>query len=107
MSLVTPVRESTEIVTFEALYLDWFRNITVLYVAAVALMPFSHLTFLSFCVFIISLFLLIVIQVDYLIERERLVNKGFDIPSRLDWLWVGITALFIVGIVITWNLYSS
>lgn len=107
MSLVTSIGESTEIVTFEALYLDWFRNITILYVAAVALMSFSHLTYLAFWTFIISLFLLIVLQVDYIIERERLVSKGLDIPNRLDWLWVGVTGLFIIGVVVAWNLYSS
>lgn len=107
MSLVTSIGESTEIVTFEALYLDWFRNITILYVAAVALMSFTHLIYLAFWTFIISLFLLIVLQVDYIIERERLVSKGLDIPNRLDWLWVGVTGLFIIGVVVAWNLYSS
>ena len=112
MSKIIPILQddtnaSTEIVIFETIYLDWFRNITVIYVAAIALMSFESWRYLAFWIFIVALFLIIVVQVDYLLDREKLVHRGIEIPTRLDWLWIGITGFFIIGIVIAWKLQVS
>jgi len=95
---------SAEIAIFEALYLDWIRNIGIFTVGAITLSVYSPTKEIAFWVFIISLFLFVVVQVDYFIEREKLVNVGIEMPIRLDLLWILTTALLFITIWIAWKL---
>ena len=95
--------DTTEITAFESLYLDWIRNIGVFVVGAIALAHLGPTRDIAFWIFMLSIFLLIVIQVDYFIERENLVNQGIEIPVRLDWLWIGTTALLIIVLWLVWK----
>jgi len=89
---------------FEALYLDWVRNIGIFIVAAIALSVYPPTKEMAFWIFIISIFLFVVIQIDYLVEREQLVSKGINIPIRIDWLWILATSLLFITIWVAWRI---
>lgn len=89
---------------YENVYLNWVRNVGILLVSAIALLVFSETHTIGVIIFIIGIFLLITLQVDYFYQREHFKEKNMQIPLRLDLLWVG-TTLFIA--VIFWLSISS
>ncbi len=105
--MVTTLRAENALVAFETLYLDWIRNIGIFMVAAIAFLAFLGTHSISFWLFVVSLFLLVVAQIDYFFQRQALVERGIDIPVRIDLLWVGSTGVFFLLLWILWRIDSS
>nr|QBK91774.1 MAG: uncharacterized protein LCPAC304_01120 [Pithovirus LCPAC304] len=105
--MVTTLRADSALVAFETLYLDWIRNIGIFIVAAIAFLSFLGTHDLAFWIFVVSLFLLIIAQIDYFFQRQALVERGIDIPVRIDLLWVGSTGVFFILLWTLWKIDSS
>ena len=105
--MVTTLRADDALVAFETLYLDWLRNIGIFIVAAIAFLSFLGTRDLAFWIFMLSLFLLIVAQIDYFVQRQDLVARGVDIPVRIDLLWAGSTGLFFILLWSLWKMEHS
>lgn len=94
--MATIFRGETALVIFETIYLDWIRNVTIFIVAAIAFLSFLGTHDLAYWITVLSVFILVVAQIDYFWQREELTNKGINIPLRIDLLWVGSTAFLII-----------
>ncbi len=58
---------------------------------------------IAYWVFIVSIVLLVITELDYIGERQLLTDRGFTVPYRLDWLWfITIFAIFLI----VWLLYE-
>jgi len=86
----------TALVAFETIYLDWIRNVTIFIVASVAFLSFLGTHDVAYWLTALSIFVLIVVQINYFWQREELTKQGIDIPIRIDLLWVGSTAFLII-----------
>lgn len=86
----------TALISFETIYLDWIRNVTIFIVASVAFLSFLGTHDIAYWLTALSIFILIVAQIDYFWQREELTTQGIDIPIRIDLLWVGSTAFLII-----------
>lgn len=101
------VRTETALIGFETIYLDWVRNITIFLTAAIALLAFLQTHDIAYWLVMLSIFLLIVAQVDFFSQRQNLATQGVDIPLRIDFLWVGSTAFLLILIWVLWKMGNS
>lgn len=104
---MSTVRTETALIGFETIYLDWFRNVTILLTASIALLAFLQTHDVAYWLAIISLFLLIVAQVDFFSQRQNLISQGVDIPLRIDFLWIGSTAFLLILVWVLWKMGNN
>lgn len=98
--MVTTLRSDSMLVAFETLYLDWIRNIAIFVVAALALLTLIGMEDIAYWLFVLSLYLLIIAQVDYFHQRSNLVENNINIPLRIDLLWIGSTLFLVIGVLV-------
>ena len=84
---------------------DWISVIGIFLIVGVALFNFTDLgkTF-SISAYIIALVLITILLADYLAERNRLKNKGFQIRPALDLL---AGAMVGVWVLVAWIIYVA
>ena len=92
----TIFRGEPALVVFETIYLDWVRNVTIFIIAVVALLSFLGTHDIAYWLTALSIFILVVAQIDYFWQREELTKQGINIPIRIDLLWVASTAFLII-----------
>jgi len=106
-SKMSTVRAETTLIGFETTYIDSVRNVALFIAISIALLAFLKTHDVSFWLTIISVFLLLVIQVDFFSQRQNLVAQGVDIPLRVDMLWVGSTAFLFILIWLLWKMTDA
>jgi len=101
---MSTVRAETALIGFETIYIDSVRNVALFIAISIALLAFLKTHDVAFWLTIISVFLLLVIQVDFFSQRQNLVSQGVDIPLRIDMLWIGSTAFLLILLWLLWKM---
>ena len=97
MSSLVSEEEQNSIDRLEENFLNWIRNASIFFITGVAMLGFKVLRKIAYWIFILSIFLLIITEFDYLAERQLLGERGFKVPYLLDLLWVvTIAAIFLM-----------
>lgn len=103
MSTLRSDEEQTAIDRLEENFLNWIRNASIFFITGVAMLSFEKLRKIAYWVLIVSIVLLVITELDYITERQLLVERGFAVPYRLDSLWfITIFAIFLV----VWLIYE-
>lgn len=86
-------------------FLDWVGAIGIFLIVGVALFNFTRRgkTF-SILTYLIALFLIIILLVDYFKERARLVDNGNTIRPALDLL---AATIFATGCLVAWIIFET
>lgn len=89
----------------ESNFLNWVGAIGIFLIVGVALFNFTQKgkTF-SILTYLIALFLIVVLLVDYYTERNKQIKKGNDVRVALDLLSFGIIA---TGLLVAWIIYEA
>jgi hypothetical protein len=95
--------EFIDVLNYENVYLNWLRNIVIILTIAVTAAEFLDLRDYGVWMIAVAMFLLSVIQIDYLIQRPRIKDLEEGVPLRLDMLWVGSSGLLILSSYFLWK----
>lgn len=97
MSNLRSNEEETAIDRLEENFLNWIRNASIFFITGVAMLSFEKLQKVAYWVLIVSIVLLVITELDYIAERQLLIDRKFEVPYRLDWLWfITIFAIFLI-----------
>nr|QBK93605.1 MAG: uncharacterized protein LCPAC404_03090 [Pithovirus LCPAC404] len=87
-----------ELNQLELTFLNWIRNAVLFFAIALVIVGFGkHNYFYAIAFLIIGIVLLIITDVDYLVERNRI---GTTLP-RLDYLAVTTAAVIVISVILT------
>ncbi len=89
----------------ESNFLDWVASIGVFLIVGIALFNFTkNGKLFSIITYLIALFLIIVLLIDYYIERKEHIKNGDIIRPAIDLLAVGMIATCLL---VTWIIYET
>ena len=93
-----------ELERFEDLLLDWMRTVTIFFIAGIALYHFTKFGKpYAIIAFSLSFVLIITMIVDYILRRNELTAKGYDIRLPLD---ITVAVSMIGAALVLWILWE-
>ena len=101
--MISTAESNSALFAFEEIYLGWARNVIILIVAALAFLSFLGTHDIAYWTVMLSVFLLLIAQIDYFSQRQALVDQNVEIPIRIDLLWAGMTAFLLL---LFWSLWK-
>lgn len=90
----------TETEKFEDLLLNWIRTVTIFFIAGIALYHFTDLGKpYSIIAFGLALILIVTMIVDYILRRNDLTKKGYEIRLPLD---IMVAVMIVSAALVLW-----
>lgn len=100
--------EQADLLAFETGTLQWVRSIAIFLVLSLALYHFTPLgRGLTILALLLNIFLFIVYFINYSIDRNKIIEKGYPVKITLDLLSFGMLVGLIILILALYGVFND